>query len=81
MARKICLSQSSVQAYIDAELPADTMVLTLAHIGACSKCKSVVNDAISEEQIVSYALAPEMELPVPTVRLRAQINRAIKADQ
>ena len=28
-----------VQAYIDAELAAEAMVLTLAHIDACSKCK------------------------------------------
>lgn len=80
MARKICLSECIVQAYIDAELAAEAMLLTLAHIDACSKCKSVVNEAITEQQIVSSALAREMELPVPTVRLHARINCAIKAD-
>ena len=80
MARKICLRESIVQAYIDAELAAEAMVLTLAHIDACSKCKYVLDEAITEQQIVSSALAPEMELSVPTVRLRARIARAIKAD-
>ena len=74
----MCLSESIVQAFIDAEL-ARAMVSTLAHIDACSKCKLVVNEAITEQQMVSFALAPEMELPVPTVRLRARIDSAIKA--
>lgn len=76
----MCLSESTVQAYIDAELATSTMVSTIAHIDACSKCKLAVNEAISEQQIVSSALAHEMELPVPTARLRTRINRAIEAD-
>jgi len=75
----MCLSESIVQAFIDAELATGAMVSTLAHIDACSKCKLVVNEAITEQQMVSFALAPEMELPVPTVRLRARIDSAIKA--
>lgn len=75
----MCLSESIVQAYIDAELAIEAMVATRVHIDACSKCKLVVNEAIAEQQMVSSALAHEMELPVPTVRLRARIDSAIKA--
>jgi len=80
MARIICLRESIVQAYIDAELVAEAIVLTLAHIDACPQCKYVLDEAITEQQIVSSALASEMELSVPTVRLRARIDGAIKAD-
>lgn len=75
----MCLSESIVQAYIDTELATEAMVSTRAHIDACSKCKLVVNEAITEQQMVSSALAHEMELPVPTVRLRARIDSGIKA--
>lgn len=68
-----------MQAYIDAELAAEGMVSALAHIDACSKCKLLVIEATTEQQLVRYALAHEMELPVPTVRLRARIDSAIKA--
>lgn len=69
-----------MQAYIDAELANEAMVSTRAHIDACSKCKLGVNEAITEQQMVSSALAHEMELPVPTVGLRARIDSAIKAN-
>ena len=75
----MCLSESIVQAYIDTELATEARVSTRAHIDACSKCKLVVNQAITEQQMVNAALAHEMELPVPTVRLRARIDSAIKA--
>lgn len=75
----MCLSESILQAYIDTELATEAMVSTHAHIDACSKCKLVVNEAITEQQMVSSALAHEMELPVPTVRLRARIDSALKA--
>lgn len=68
-----------MQAYIDAELATATMVPTLAHIDACSKCKLAVSEAIFEQQIVGSALAHEMKLPVPTARLRARIECAIEA--
>ena len=76
---EMCLSESVVQAYIDTELATEARVSTRAHIDACSKCKLVVNQAITEQQMVNAALAHEMELPVPTVRLRARIDSAIKA--
>lgn len=75
----MCLSESLAQAYIDTELATEAMVATRAHIDACSKCKLVVNEAVTEQQMVNSALANEMELPVPTVRLRARIDSAIKA--
>jgi len=75
----MCLSESIVQAYIDVELATEAKVSALAHIDACSKCKLGVNEAFAEQQIVTSALAHEMELPVPTARLRARIYRAIKA--
>lgn len=74
----MCVSESIVQAYIDKELATEAMVSTRAHIDACSTCKVVVSEAITEQQMVSSALAHEMELPVPTVRLRARIEEVIK---
>jgi anti-sigma factor RsiW len=75
----MCLSESNVQAYIDLELATEAMVSTRTHIDACSKCKLVVNEAITEQQMVNSALAHEIELPVPTVRLRERIDSAINA--
>jgi anti-sigma factor RsiW len=75
----MCLTEAIVQAYIDEELATKAMLSTLAHIDVCAKCKSVVNEAIIEQQLVSSALAHEMELPVPTGRLRARIERITRA--
>ena len=75
----MCLTESILQSYIDADLGTEAMVSTRSHIDACEKCKSVLNEAITEQQLVRSALAHEMELPVPTLRLRARVYRAIEA--
>ena len=73
----MCLTDSIVQCYIDEEL-GEAMSATLGHIETCSRCSLAVDEAMTEQYIVRSALAHEMELPVPTERLRARIDRVIR---
>ena len=77
---EMCLTESTVQHYLDEELTADALVSMLAHIDECTKCRLAVREATTEQQLMLSALSYEMELPVPTDRLRARINNAIKAN-
>jgi hypothetical protein len=77
--QKMCLTESTVQHYIDEELTADTLVAILAHIDECAKCSFAVEEATTEQQLMLSSLSYEMELPVPTHRLRARVYGAIRA--
>jgi anti-sigma factor RsiW len=72
-----CLSEESLQAYLDGELAADAGRGVFAHLAECGVCAARAREA--EQGISTLASALDGELPafIPTARLRARIESAL----
>ncbi len=71
-----CLSEESLQAYLDGELTAEASDV-IAHLAECGACAARAREA--EQALCTLASALDGELPafIPTARLRAHIESAL----
>ena len=74
---KECTTEYMLQAYFDGELSAIEMRGVAAHLAVCGKCSALAQEINAEMEALTFALAPELELPVPTVSLRARLDVAL----
>lgn len=72
-----CLSEESLQAYLDDELTADAGRGVFAHLAECGACAARAREA--EQALATLASALDGELPafIPTARLRARVESAL----
>ena len=81
---KECLDEATLQGYFDGELSGGEAERAAAHLAACMTCAQAAREVQSEIALLSTALQPEFEVPVPTERLRGRLEQAIaelKLDQ
>ena len=74
---KECTTEYMLQAYFDGELSAIEMRGVATHLAVCAKCSALAQEINSEIEALTFALAPELELPVPTESLRARLDIAL----
>jgi hypothetical protein len=72
-----CLSEKSLQVFLDGELAADARSNAIAHLSECDACATNVQQAEQELAILASALEDELPAAVPTARLRARIESAL----
>lgn len=76
-----CLDEGILQSYFDGELSGDSLKGVTSHLAACHTCKAAAREIEAELNLLSTALAPELEAVVPTERLRQRIDEAVAALQ
>jgi len=74
---KECLDEGTLQGYFDGELSNAAAERAAAHLAECGNCAEAAREVQSEMSLLSTALQPEFEVPVPTDRLRGRIEEAI----
>lgn len=74
---KECLEEGIIQAYVDGELSPPEAERVAKHAGACAACAAMLAEAESELTLFSAAFEPELNLPVPSERLRERLDAAI----
>src|SRR3977135_1696555 len=74
---KECLDEATLQGYFDGELSSEAAERAAAHLAACVTCAQAGREVQSELSLLSTALQPELEVSVPTERLRVRIEDAI----
>lgn len=74
---KECLEEGIIQAYVDGELSPPEAERVAKHAGACAACAATLAEAESELTLLSAAFEPELNLPVPSERLRERLDAAI----
>lgn len=72
-----CVQEDVLQAYFDGELSPEQMERVATHIAACAECASVAREIEAESLIMAEAFAPELEMSVPTGRLRLRLDAKI----
>ncbi|MEJ7623256.1 MAG: zf-HC2 domain-containing protein [Pyrinomonadaceae bacterium] len=75
-----CLDIGTIQAFLDGELPHDSISRVSGHIAKCGECAAMLAVAEDESAIVFPALAREFDSLVPTHRLWSKINDSIQTD-
>src|SRR6266481_1585680 len=74
---KECLDEGTLQGYFDGELSHAAAERAAAHLAECGSCAEAAREVQSEMLLLSTALRPELEVSVPTERLRGRIEDAI----
>lgn len=72
-----CLDEGILQSYFDGELGSEQMESATLHLAACSNCAETARALEGEINLLSSALAPELDAAVPTERLRHRIDAAV----
>jgi hypothetical protein len=72
-----CLDEGILQSYFDGELSGESLKGVTSHLAACHTCKAAAREIEAELNLLSTALAPELEAVVPTERLRQRIDAAV----
>ncbi|PYS51760.1 MAG: hypothetical protein DMF68_03410 [Acidobacteria bacterium] len=72
-----CIEEGVLQSYVDCELSREMAERVEAHAAHCSTCSEALDEAASEMAMFTRAFEPVMLTDVPTVRLRASLDRAI----
>ncbi|HKC65233.1 MAG TPA: zf-HC2 domain-containing protein [Pyrinomonadaceae bacterium] len=72
-----CIDEGVLQSYVDGELSREMAERVEAHASGCSTCAEALDEATNEMAMFAAAFDAEMALDVPTVRLRASLDRAI----
>jgi anti-sigma factor RsiW len=72
-----CLDEGTLQSYFDGELSNEPLKDVTLHLASCQTCTAAVREMEAELNLVSTALAPELEAAVPTAHLRQRIDAAI----
>jgi hypothetical protein len=74
---KECLDEGTLQGYCDGELSNAAAERAAAHLAECGSCAEAAREVQGEMLLLSSALQPEFDVPVPTERLRGRIDDAI----
>lgn len=77
--REFCLTEEVLQQFVDGELSPEQTETTATHVAACQPCALLLGEVEQENAVLMEALAPELSLPVPTVRLRERLDAAVAA--
>lgn len=72
-----CLDEGILQSYFDGELAGESLKTVTTHLAACQSCTAAARELEAELNLLSSALAPELEAAVPTEHLRQRIDAAI----
>ena len=72
-----CLDEGILQSYFDGELSGESLKGVISHLAACHTCTAAAHEMEAELNLLSTALAPELEAVVPTERLRQRIDAAV----
>ena len=72
-----CIEEGVLQSYLDGELSREMAERVEAHVASCSTCAEALDEAASEMAMFTRAFESEMAVDVPTLRLRASLDRAI----
>lgn len=72
-----CLDEEILQSYFDGELSGESLKGVNSHLAACHACTVAAREIEAELNLLSTALAPELEAVVPTERLRQRIDAAV----
>ena len=72
-----CLDEGILQSYLDGELSNEPLKAVTLHLASCHTCTAAAREMEAELNLVSTALAPELEAAVPTEHLRQRIDAAI----
>jgi len=72
-----CIDEGILQGYFDGELSSEIAESVASHLAVCISCARAARELESESLLLSKALEPEFAGPVPTERLRHQLDAAI----
>ncbi len=72
-----CIDEGILQSYFDGELSGEKTESVASHLAVCISCARAARELESESLLLSKALEPEFAVPVPTERLRHQLDAAI----
>lgn len=76
---KDCISEATLQAWFDGELPAAAAANVAAHLNLCLQCAETARTVEAENHVLSEGLAAEFAAPIPTERLRQRVETAVAA--
>jgi hypothetical protein len=76
-----CVEEAVLQAYVDAELPAEEANEIAHHLHLCGDCAELAQSIVTENSMMAEAFAAELSLAVPTERLRSRIEAAVQEFQ
>ena len=74
-----CIDEGTLQAWFDGELPADTAAHVTSHVNTCAHCADELATLKAENSVLATGMAAEFTQPVPTERLRQQLDARITA--
>ena len=76
-----CLSEGTIQAFLDGELAARAVETVTHHIALCDNCAVLLSEAEDETAFAYSALEQEFNALVPTQRLWTKINSSIEEER
>lgn len=76
-----CLTEGTIQAFLDGELRAEALDAVTRHIALCDSCAIALSEAEDETAFAFAALEQEFNALVPTQRLWAKINSSIEEER
>ncbi len=76
-----CLSEGTIQAFLDGELAANAVDNVTRHIALCDDCAVLLSEAEDETAFAYSALEQEFNALVPTQRLWTKINSSIEEER
>jgi hypothetical protein len=76
-----CLSEGTIQAFLDGELAAHAVENVTHHIALCDNCAILLSEAEDETAFAYSALEQEFNALVPTQRLWTKINSSIEEER
>lgn len=76
-----CLSEGTIQAFLDGELRTDAVENVTRHIALCDDCTFLLSEAEDETAVAYSALEQEFNALVPTQRLWTKINSSIEEER
>lgn len=72
-----CFDESTIQAFLDGELSPDLLERVARHTALCDNCALLLQEAEEESAFAFSLLDDELNLLVPTERIRANVYQAI----
>src|SRR4051794_22030946 len=76
-----CVEEAVLQAYVDAELPAEEANEIAHHLHSCGACTELAQSIATENSMMAEAFVAELSLAVPTEQLRSRIEAAVREVQ
>ncbi len=72
-----CFDESTIQAFLDGELSSELLESVARHTALCDNCSLLLQEAEEESAFAFSLLDEELNLLVPTERIRANVYQAI----